>query len=100
MRCVETGAAPETGNRPRLKPAISRARNRLVASPKVHFLGSGLAATLAGLTADHLLSGRDRMGHLLESFVVQQLVAQAAWTNPDLRFWHYRDRIGWRWTWS
>ena len=66
--------------------------NRLVASPKVHFLDSGLAATLGGLTADHWLSGRDRMGHLLESFVVQQLVAQAAWTDPDLRFWHYRDK--------
>ena len=58
----------------------------------MHFLDSGLAATLAGLTADHWLSGRDRMGHLLESFVVQQLVAQAAWTDPDLRFWHYRDK--------
>ena len=67
MRRNRQSAAPET--------AIGRAGNRLVASPKVHFLGSGLAATLAGLTADHLLSGRDRMGHLLESFVVQQLVA-------------------------
>ena len=76
--------------------------NRLVASPKVHFLDSGLAATLGGLTADHWLSGRDRMGHLLESFVVQQIVAQAAWTDPDLRFWHYRTatRTEWRWTWS
>lgn len=30
--------------------------------------------------------------HLLESFVVQQLVAQAGCTDPDLRFWHYRDK--------
>ena len=66
--------------------------NRLVTSPKVHLLDSGLAATLAGLTVEHWLSNRDRMGHLLESFVVQQLVAQAAWTDPDLRFWHYRDK--------
>lgn len=66
--------------------------NRLVTSPKAHLLDSGLAATLAGLTADHWLSGRDRVGHLLESFVLQQLVAQAAWTDPDLRFWHYRDK--------
>ena len=66
--------------------------NRLVMSPKVHLLDSGLAATLAGLTADHWLSTRGRMGHLLESFVVQQLAAQAAWTDPDLRFWHYRDK--------
>ena len=33
-----------------------------------------------------------RMGYLLESVVVQQLIAQAAWTGPDLRFWHYRDK--------
>ncbi len=65
---------------------------RLIKSPKIHLLDSGLAAVLAGLTADDWLSRRDRFGHLLESFVVQQVVAQAGWTNPDLRFWHYRDR--------
>ncbi|MCE2513672.1 MAG: ATP-binding protein [Acidobacteria bacterium] len=65
---------------------------RLIASPKVHLLDSGLATTLGGLTADDWQSDRDRMGHLLESFVVQQLVAQATWTDPDLRFWHYRDK--------
>ena len=65
---------------------------RLVASPKIHLLDSGLAATLAGLTADDWLHRRDRMGRLLESFVVQQLVAQAGWTDPDVRFWHFRDK--------
>lgn len=65
---------------------------RLVTSAKVHLLDSGLAATLAGLTAGDWLDRRDRMGHLLESFVVQQLVAQAGWTDPDLRFWHFRDK--------
>ena len=64
---------------------------RLAKSPKTHLLDSGLAATLAGLTAEDWLGNRTRMGHLLESFVVQQLIAQAAWTDPDLRFWHYRD---------
>ncbi len=65
---------------------------RLIRTPKVHLLDSGLAATLADLTADDWLGRRDRMGHLLESFVVQQLIAQATWTEPDLRFWHYRDK--------
>ena len=60
--------------------------------PRTHLIDSGLAATLAGLTAADWLAQRDRMGHLLESFVVQQLIAQAAWTDPDLRFWHYRDK--------
>ena len=65
---------------------------RLVKTPKVHLLDSGLTATLADLTAADWLNHRDRMGHLLESFVVQQLMAQATWTEPDLRFWHYRDK--------
>lgn len=65
---------------------------RLVKTPKIHLLDSGLTATLADLTADDWLAKRDRMGHLLESFVVQQLVAQAGWIDPDLRFWHYRDK--------
>jgi len=65
---------------------------RLIKAPKLHLIDSGLAATLAGLTANDWLEKRDRMGHLLESFVVQQMIAQAAWTDPDLRFWHYRDK--------
>ena len=65
---------------------------RLIRSPKVHLLDTGLAATLADLTAYDWLGRRDRMGRLLESFVVQQLIAQATWTEPDLRFWHYRDK--------
>ena len=65
---------------------------RLIRSPKVHLLDSGLAATLADLTVADWLNNRGRMGNLLESFVVQQLTAQAAWTDPELRFWHYRDK--------
>ena len=75
------------------------ASKRFVRAPKVHLTDTGLAATLAERTSAvtlRRLELRDRaaMGGLLESFVVQQLVAQAAWTDPDLRFWHYRDRDG------
>lgn len=76
----------------RLRPWHSNAAKRLVKSPKAHLLDSGLAATLADLTEGDWLRRRPRMGRLLESFVVQQLVAQASWTDPDLRFWHYRDK--------
>lgn len=74
-------------------PAWHRnATKRLTKSPKVHLCDSGLAAMLSGLTQDEWLSERSRFGHLLESFVLQQLIAQAGWTDPDLRFWHYRDK--------
>lgn len=65
---------------------------RLVKAPKVHMVDSGFAATLAGLEADDWTTQRSRFGHLVESFAVQQLIAQAAWTNPEIEFWHYRDR--------
>ena len=76
----------------RLLPWYRNQAKRLIKTPKVHLLDSGLAATLTGLTAADWNTQRDRFGHLLESFVVQQLVAQAGWTDPDLRFWHYRDK--------
>jgi hypothetical protein len=65
---------------------------RLVKAPKVHVVDSGLASTLVGLQADDWLTNLDRFGYVLESFVVQQVIAQGGWTDADLRFWHYRDR--------
>lgn len=77
----------------RILPAWHRnSAKRLIKSPKVHVCDSGLAATLADLHPEDWNAKRDRFGHLLESFVLQQLVAQAGWTDPDLRFWHYRDK--------
>lgn len=76
----------------RLQPWHRNAAKRLIKSPKLHFADSGLAATLAGITAEDWHARRVRFGHLLESWVVQQLVAQAGWTDSDLRFWHYRDK--------
>jgi hypothetical protein len=76
----------------RLLPWHRNPASRLVKSPKVHVVDSGLAATLTNLGEADWNTQRDRFGHLLESFAVQQLVAQAGWTDPDLRFWHYRDK--------
>lgn len=76
----------------RLQPWHRNASKRLIKTPKVHLVDSGLAATLGGLTATAWNTQRERFGHLLESFVLQQLIAQAGWTDADLRFWHYRDK--------
>ena len=78
----------------RLLPWHRNVGKRLVRTPKIHLVDSGLAATLAGLAPEDWIAKRDRMGHLLESFVTQQLVTQAGWTDPDLRFWHFRDKDG------
>ena len=65
---------------------------RLVITPKVHMIDSGLAASLAQFTAQNWSHNPEFMGHLLESFVVQQIFSQLAWTNPDIQVWHYRDK--------
>ncbi len=74
-------------------PAWHRnAAKRLVKTPKIHLTDCGLAAALSGIAATDWNEKREIMGHLLESFTVQQIIAQAAWTDPDLRFGHYRDK--------
>ncbi len=70
----------------------SNRTKRLTKSPKIHFIDCGLAATLADFPTDNEEENRVYLDHLCESFVVQQIFAHAGWTNPDLRFWHYRDK--------
>ena len=78
----------------RLPPWHRSVGKRLVKTPKMHLVDSGLAATLAGLRPGDWIAKRHRMSHLLESFVVHQFVTLAGWTDPDLRFWHFRDKDG------
>ena len=46
---------------------------------------------MTGLGLDARTHQRTQFGHLLESFVIQELIAQSAWTRPGLCFYHYRD---------
>lgn len=77
----------------RLLPAWHSNRSkRLVKTPKLHFVDSGLASTLGELEPGNWNQERPRFGHLLESFVLQQLIAMADCMARPPRFYHYRDR--------
>jgi len=77
----------------RLLPAWHRnSGKRLVKAPKIHLCDSGLAAALSGRTEAMWMEDRSRFGHLLESFIVQQLRTQASWQESKVRLWHYRDK--------
>jgi uncharacterized protein len=70
-------------------------RNRiggLVKTPKLHFLDSGLLSILLGLTPSSGFSGRNRFGHVLETFVHAELLKHAATADNEYRMFHYRDR--------
>ncbi|GAA4077050.1 ATP-binding protein [Nonomuraea soli] len=57
---------------------------RAVATPKVIFTDSGLAA--------HLTVGAVEHGALFENFVLGELARQLSWADTYARLYHYRDR--------
>ncbi|MEE9321341.1 MAG: ATP-binding protein [Granulosicoccus sp.] len=67
---------------------------RLIKSPKIHLIDSGLAAHLAGIT--HRSLDRDPVffGHLLETFVVSELRKQIGWSDTRVNLYHYRTTTG------
>ena len=76
-------------------PAWGRTlRARAVASPKIHVLDSGLAARLLRVTQDriHRLdpAALSEFGHLLETFVVGELLKQVSWSDETASTGHWR----------
>jgi predicted AAA+ superfamily ATPase len=69
---------------------------RSTATPKIHVLDSGVAARLLRLTPAKL-ARRDpttltELGHLLETFVVSELLRQASWLDDLTGTGHWRTR--------
>ncbi len=66
--------------------------------PKVHVVDSGVAARLLRLTEDKLArrdpSALTELGHLLETFVVDELMKQASWLDGIAGTGHWRTRDG------
>ena len=76
----------------RLPPWHRNRLSRVVKTSKLHMGDTGLACALLGIDAVALSSQRDRLGPLLETFVVQELRRQASWLPDPVDFFHYRDR--------
>jgi predicted AAA+ superfamily ATPase len=80
-------------------PAWGRGlRSRATAMPKVHLVDSGLAARLLRITPERLSrldpSAQTEFGHLLESFVVNEILKQASWTDDVTAVGHWRTHDG------
>jgi len=77
-----------------LQPWFTNALKRIVKTPKLHFLDSGLLATVRGLSFDRVKADRGTFGALLESFVFAEVLKLM--TGSDLRLTphHFRDRDG------
>jgi predicted AAA+ superfamily ATPase len=66
--------------------------SRLVKSPKLHFIDSGLLCALRGHSSARLRSDRTLLGPILESFVFSELLKAAGWAEERLSIFHYRDK--------
>ncbi len=65
--------------------------NRVVKTPKLQFIDSGLLATLLDLTAQEVENDRTRFGNVLETFVFAELLKHTTTAEGDYRLMYYRD---------
>ena len=76
----------------RVEPWFRNQIKRLVKTPKLHFLDSGLLAVTLGATAERVANDRSVLGPVLETFVLSEVMKQAAWLDEACVLHHYRDK--------
>jgi predicted AAA+ superfamily ATPase len=76
----------------RIGPWSRNPLKRMVKTPKLHFLDSGLLATLVGVTAERIKKDRGIFGELLETFVFSEVLKQTSWMETTCALYHYRDK--------
>ncbi|THF67325.1 ATP-binding protein [Pseudothauera nasutitermitis] len=75
----------------RIAPWARNQLSRMVKTPKLQFIDSGLLATLMDLGEERVTRDRARFGHVLESFVFGELLKHMTWANGDYQLMYYRD---------
>jgi predicted AAA+ superfamily ATPase len=76
----------------RVEPWFTNRLKRLIKTPKLHFLDSGLLAALRGSSAQTLQADRTGFGSLLETFAYAEVAKQISWSDEELVLHHYRDK--------
>ncbi len=75
----------------RIEPWMDNRLKRIIKTPKLQFIDSGLLTTLAGFAAISSPGDRIRFGHFLESFVYGELLKHAAAADNEYQIGFYRD---------
>lgn len=72
--------------------------SRSAKSPKVHVVDSGVAARLLRLSEEKLArreaTALSELGHLLETFVVNEVIRHASWLDETFTIGHWRTHEG------
>jgi predicted AAA+ superfamily ATPase len=75
-----------------VQPWFSNVLKRIVKTPKLHFLDSGLLSAVRGLTFERVKADRGAFGQLLESFVFSEVLKLMTASDLRLAPHHFRDR--------
>ena len=75
-----------------LRPWYTNALKRIVKTPKVHFLDSGLLTAARGLSFAAVKAQRESFGPLLESFVYSEVLKLMTASDLRLTPYHFRDQ--------
>ena len=75
-----------------LQPWFTNTTKRIIKTPKLHFLDSGLLAAACGLTFNRIRTDRKKFGALLESFVFSEVLKLVAASELRLIPHHFRER--------
>lgn len=75
----------------RVEVWASNRLNRIVKTPKIQFVDSGLLSSLVDFAPAQARRDRQRFGKLLETFVFGELLKQTATAEGDYRLLYYRD---------
>ena len=67
---------------------------RLLKSPKLHFVDSGLACHLLGITSSRALASSPFLGPLFEGFVAAEIVKNRLNRGRDRGLYYFRDQQG------
>jgi predicted AAA+ superfamily ATPase len=75
-----------------VQPWFTNTLNRIVKTPKLYFLDSGVLAAARGLTFDRVRADRGTFGALLDSFVFSEVLKLITASDLRLTPHHFRDR--------
>jgi predicted AAA+ superfamily ATPase len=75
-------------------PYFENFGKRLIKSPKLYFVDSGLVCHLLGIVSEHALRASPFHGALFEGFVASELVKQQIALGRARELYHFRDQQG------
>ena len=77
-----------------LRPYYSNVTKRIIKSPKVYFVDTGLAAFLTGWNTPETLANGAMAGSIFETYVVSEIIKSYWYNGRSPNIYYYRDNHG------